>query len=192
MTALLQPVKPMPHGVQIQHHLPSVLGQTTGPHSQQARLDLRWLVRHLMAAAGLVVRQLQTIERAGGSQGNTPVRRIEAILSQGIAFVAGGGQQRVQPQSLVVVKVFVPKSQTIDALREHLLHRMIHTILGAPVGKAACQRLRQSQARVHLAQQQGASIAGKGASRKIGGHPARTQIGEKQRLILRGGSDFSH
>ncbi len=49
------------------------------------------------------------------------MRRVEAILAQGITLVAGGGQQRVQPQALVFIKVFVTQGQPVKALRQQLL-----------------------------------------------------------------------
>jgi hypothetical protein len=39
------------------------------------------------------------------------VRRVEAILAQGIALVTGSGQQRVQPQALMIVEVFVSQGR---------------------------------------------------------------------------------
>ena len=54
--ALLKPVQPMAHRVQIQHDLLGVFGQTAHPHFQQASLNLGRVVRDFMAAGIFVIR----------------------------------------------------------------------------------------------------------------------------------------
>ena len=84
-----------------------MLGQTTSSHGQQASLDLGWIVRHLVAASASVVGQLQAVQRGRRRQGNAAIGGIDPLLSQGIGLVAGGGQQGVQPQPLVIINVFI-------------------------------------------------------------------------------------
>ena len=186
MPALLQAVQPMPHRVQIHHHLLGMFGQATRPHLQQARLDFGRIVRNLVAAVAPVVGQLQTVERAGGRQRDAPVGRVDAIPSQRIRLVARGGQQGVQPQSLVIVEVFVTLRQSVDALGQHLLHGVVHPNWIAPVLKALRQGPGQPKTGIDLAEQQGAAIGGKEAAGKIGHDLAQSQVGKKKGFALRG------
>jgi len=54
------------------------------------------------------------------------MRRIEAILAQRVALVARRRQQRIQPQIIMIVDVFVAQSQPEDPLRQHLLHGVVN------------------------------------------------------------------
>jgi hypothetical protein len=103
----LRAVQPMAHRVQIHHDFLTVLGQTTGSPGQPASLDRGRIVRHLVAASASVVGQLQAVQRGRRRQGNAAIGGIDPLLSQGIGLVAGGGQQGVQPQPLVIINVFI-------------------------------------------------------------------------------------
>ena len=151
-----------------------MLGQTTRPHDQQAGLDLSRIVRHLVAASASVVGQLQAVERGGRRQGNAAIGGVDPLLSQGIGLVAGGGQQRVQPQPLVIINVFVTQGQSVNALRQHLLDGMLDPDLVAPIVKALRQSLGQPKIGVHLAQEQSPGVGGERASGEIGYDGART------------------
>jgi hypothetical protein len=129
-------MQPMPHGVQIQHDLPGVLGQAAHPQVQQARLDFGWIVGHFVAAGVPVVGQLQAVERGGGGQGDATVGGMEPLGSQGIGLVASSGQQGIPSHLLVVIDILIPQSQAVDALRQHLAHRVFDPGLVALVRKA--------------------------------------------------------
>jgi hypothetical protein len=104
------------------------------------------------------------------------MRRIKPILAQGIALLAGGGQQGIQPQTLVIVQVFLAQGQPIKPLGQQLPHRMIHIHWLAAVVEALRQTLRQPEVDVHLAQEQHAPIAGERAAGEIGCDFAQTQV----------------
>ena len=87
------------------------------------------------------------------------MRRIEPIITQRIHFIAGSGQYRVQPQSLMIIEVFVAQRQSINALRHHLSNRMIHEHLFPKVVETSGQTLGQPETGVHLPQQQHPGIA---------------------------------
>ena len=176
--ALLQAVQPMAHRVPIQHHFLGVLGQTTHSHLQQASLNLGRVVRQFVAASALVVGQLQAVERAGRRQGDAAVRRVQTVLSQGIGLVAGGGQEGIPAQLLVIVEVFVTLGQSVDALGQQLRQGVLDPSLVAPVVKALGQALDHPEIGVGLAQQQDAGVGGEGAARKVSHDFARAQVGE--------------
>ncbi len=161
-----------------------MLGQTTRSHLQQTGFDLGRIVRQLVAATAPVVGQLQPIECARPRQGNPTMRRIEPILSQRIALVAGRRQQWIQPQVIVIVEVFIAQSQPVDPLSQHLLHGMVNIYLLTVVLKALRQGQGQSQVRIDLTQQQRTPITGEGATGKIGHDFTRTQVLKKERLFL--------
>lgn len=109
---------------------------------------------------------------------------MEAVLSQRVGFVAGGGQQRIQPQARVIVEVFLTQGQPVQALGQELFHGMVHIRLRARIVEAPGQGSRQAQARIDLAQEQRAAIAGECPAGKIRDHFARTQVLKEQRLVL--------
>jgi hypothetical protein len=82
------------------------------------------------------------------------MRRIEAILAQRIEFLANGGQERVQPQTLMIVELFVTQRQPIEALRQQLRHRVIHINLLARLAETLGHAVRETKIDVHLAQEQ--------------------------------------
>ena len=67
---------------------------------------------------------------------------------RGIPLVAGHGRQRIQPQPLVIVEVFVAEGQAVNPLRHQLPHRVIHINLLASVLETRGQAAGQTQAGV--------------------------------------------
>jgi len=152
-------------------------------------LDFGRIVRNLVAAVAPVVEQLQTVERAGAASAMPRSAGLTRSL-QRIRLVARGGQQGVQPQSLVIVEVFVTLRQSVDALGQHLLHGVVHPNWIAPVLKALRQGPGQPKTGIDLAEQQGAAIGGKEAAGKIGHDLAQSQVGKKKGFALRGNRHF--
>ena len=151
MATLLQSVQPMAHRIKVHHHLLAVFGQTAHPHLQQGGFNLGWIVRHLMVAAALVIGEFQTIERAGAGQGYASMRWIEPILAQRIELIAGAGQERIEPQPVMIIEIFVAQRQPINPLGQQFLHRVIDKNLVANIVEALGQRLGQPQIGIHLA-----------------------------------------
>jgi len=79
-------------------------------------------MHQLVRAGAFVVGQFQTVERAGPRQRHPAVRRVEAIPAQGIQFVAGRGQQWIQPQPVMIIEIFVAQRQAVDPLCHQLPH----------------------------------------------------------------------
>ena len=67
-------------------------------------------------------------------------------------------EDRIFPQLLVIVDVFVAQRQTVDPLREHLQNRVLDQLLIPPVQKTFRQSRQQIQALVGLPQQQCTAI----------------------------------
>jgi len=114
---------------------------------REQRVDLLRRVVDLvipLRAAG----QLQPVQRAFTGQ-----------RSFGLALAAHQGHQRIVPQLLVVVEVFIAQRQTVDALRQHLAQTVLDPVLPPPVGETGRHTLQQTDLAVHLAQQQRAAVA---------------------------------
>ena len=89
-----------------------MFGQTAHSHLQQAGFDPARIMRELVARVLLLLDSSRRLSVLAPGQRDAPMRRIESVLAQGIALLAGGGQQRVQPQALVIVEIFVTQGQT--------------------------------------------------------------------------------
>src|SRR6266699_3498405 len=63
-------------------------------------------------------------------------------------------EQRVGPEQLMIVNVFIAQRQAVDPLREHLLNRVFDQLLVAGVEKTLRQARQQIQTAIGLAQQQ--------------------------------------
>jgi hypothetical protein len=104
---------------------------------------------------------------------------MQPIHAQRIALVASHRQQWVQTQPIVVVEVFVTQSQTVEPLAHQLLDGVICITQIAAIVEARCQRSRDSQRLIHLAQQQDSAITGERAAGKIGRHLSPSEVLKK-------------
>jgi hypothetical protein len=172
------------HAIQIDHDLLGVLAQAAHSQLQQAGFHLDRIVRQPVTPRHLVVRQLQAVERRGRGQRDAAKLRVETLHAQGIALIARRRQQRVTAQLFVIIEVFIPQGQAVDALGQQLRHRVIDKPLIALVTKAASQRARQTQAGIELAQEQCSPITGEPAGREIDLHFALTKILKLERRLL--------
>ena len=62
----------------------------------------------------------------GAAQLHIDPAHTHAPLAQRIEFFASGGQERVQPQTRMIVEIFVTQRQPIEALRQQRRPRVIH------------------------------------------------------------------
>ncbi len=182
MPALLRAVNQVTHRVQVQHHFHSVLGQTTRAHLQKTGGDLLGIMRQLVAARVFVVRQLQAVERRGCRQCRSGMKN--PVLSQGIFLAASRRQQRIAPQLLMVVEVFIAQRLPVEPLRQQLRHRVFDKNRVALIAKAGGQSGQQPELLIDLAQEQHAAIAGERPAGKIGDYFSQTQVLKKQRCVL--------
>ena len=123
-----------------------------------------------MIARGLVVAQLQPVERAGASQGAALV--VQAIPAQWVLFAGRHRQEWVQSQGVVIVEILITQRQGVQALGQQLLDGVVHKHLLAQVVKTVGQSARKPQALIDLAQEQDATITAEMAAGKVGLHLA--------------------
>ena len=109
--------------------------------------------------------------------------RQKTIPPERIAFIAGGGQERVQPKGVVIVEVFITQGQPIEPLGQQLREGVIDKALIASIGKTTGQGAGETQAMIDLAQEQDAAVAGEKTAGKIGHDFARAQILKEHGLI---------
>lgn len=113
-------------------------------------------------------RQLQPIERALPRQRTTAIRRVDAILTSRILLADQHRQQRIAPQGLVVVEVFIPQTQPEDPLLEQIDKRMCD-LVGIPmIVKAVRKPLQQPSPRLDLAEQHSADVRGDRSASEFG------------------------
>src|SRR5437899_11651711 len=136
-----------------------------------------------MTARVPMVGQLQPIERGRGGQRHAAMRRQQTILPERIAFIAGGSQERIQSESVVIVEIFITPCQPIEPLGQQLLEGVVNKALIASIGKTTSQRAGQTQTVIDLAQEQDAAVAGEHAARKVGRDLECTKVLKKHGLV---------
>ena len=94
------------------------------------------------------------------------------------ALIDEDGQERVVPQLVVIVEVFVAQAQPEDALLEEFGERVLDQVGVAVIGEAAGELFDEVEAAFDLAEEQAAGV---------GGHVATVKAGDDGRLIGRGG-----
>src|SRR5262249_35233812 len=65
---------------------------------------------------GIIRTQLQAIERALAGKGSPSISLPSSLLPFRIKLAEGGGQERVPPQQIVIIEVFVSERHPINAL----------------------------------------------------------------------------
>ena len=134
---------------------------------------------------------------AHAGQRHAGVGRVPPVAAQRVGLVAGGGQERIAPERVVIVEILVAQRQTVEALREPLGKRGITVARVAPIRERLRQRARQSQTVIYLAQEQGAAVAGEIAAGKISDDLAGAEVLKEQRLVItvclrNGGAGWFH
>jgi hypothetical protein len=79
-------------------------------------------------------------------------------------------QQRILPQLLVIVQVFVTESQTVNALRQHLFQRVLDPLRLPVVGEATSYAPQQADLAIGLAQEQRTALRGQPTPLELGHH----------------------
>ncbi len=143
-------------------------------------LDLGRVVADLVAAAAPFIAQLQAIER-GGSRQRLALVAFRPFRRERVLFADTDGQERIAPQILVIIQIFVPQGQSIHALGEQLLQPMLHEELIAPIAETTGQAAEYAQAAIERTQQQRAAIGAQVSTRKIGHAFSWTKVLKEQR-----------
>jgi len=87
-------------------------------------------------------------------------------LSRRIGLLGQDRQQRIFPQLVVIVQIFIAQRQRKHPLRHKFLHRVLDPLRIAMVGKAGGQPLHDLHPLLHLPQQQSTGVAGDRATVK--------------------------
>ena len=103
-------------------------------------------------------RQLQAIERALAGQRLAAVAQFKSMLTGDIFLAHQRGQERISPQLVVVVQVFVTQGQREDPLLDQVRHRVLDEIGIAKIIEAAGQFGQHPRPGLDLPQQQAARI----------------------------------
>jgi len=104
--------------------------------------------------------QFNAIEGAFASQALAPVFFSSALLSKDIILTAGGGQNRINPQEIVIVEVLVAGDQPVNPLPNQRQQIVLDEILIPSVLETLDQSLGDSKAPIQLADQQTARVGG--------------------------------
>ena len=112
---------------------------------------------------GLRLAQLQAVQRARARQRITPIPLPGSLRTGQVGLARPERQQAVAAQRIVIVEVFITQGNPAHPLGDHLQHRVLDLPGVAIIGEAVGDALRQPQAAIHLAQQDGAAIGGEPA-----------------------------
>jgi len=182
VAAFLQAVDAVAHGVEVQDDFPGVLVQATHAQRQQRGLDLWRIGVDFGVAVGGPVALFEALQGGGGGQGRGAV--VAAVGAQGLALVAGDGQERIAAQGGVIVEVVVAQGLGQEALEQQLAHGVVAVAGVAGVGEGAGQGGAQPQAGIELTQEQDAAVAGEVAAGEIGHDLAAAQVLKEERLVF--------
>ena len=119
-----------------------------------------------------------------GRQRLAPVLLAEPVLAEHVGLACQERMERVEPQSVVVVEVFVAKSQCPDALTQKLAHLVLDQARQPVVAKTPRQSLNESHLQVHPSQKHCPAVAAKVAPGKIRRHFAASVGLKLENLLL--------
>ncbi len=123
----------------------------------QERFHLAQVGRDLLVAAVLVGprrREFESIERALAGQRLAAIPLSGTILSGGVLLTDQHGQERIVPQLVMVVKIFVAKRQAVDSLGNQVFDRVFGQFRDPVIGEATGESIDDSIFRFDFPQQQ--------------------------------------
>jgi hypothetical protein len=161
-----------------------VLVQTAPAQGQPRGFDARGVGGDFVRAVVARVAQFQAVEGGAAGPGHAGVGRVQAVAAQRVGLVAGGGQERIAPERVVIVEILVARRLAAEPLGEPLGGRGLAGARVAPVGEGWRQRARQPQALIPLAQPPRAAVARKAAAGKIGDDLAGAGVLKEQRWVV--------
>jgi hypothetical protein len=104
--------------------------------------------------------QFNAIEGALASQALAPVFFSSALLSKDIIFAAGGSQNRIDPQEIMIIEVLVAGDQSVNSLPNQRQQIVLDEILIPSVLETRDQSLSDSKAPIQFPDQQTACVGG--------------------------------
>ena len=127
--------------------------------------------------------EFEAVEGALAGQGLAAILLVAAVLAEQVGVFAGGGQQRIGAQLVVVVEVFVAEGESQHTLAHHDGQRVLDEATLAGVAEATGEFVAEAEVAVGLAQQQHAAVAGEVAAAEIRLDATRTK-GLKSESLL--------
>lgn len=168
---MLRAVQRIVGGVHVENNLVRRLGVLAEEHLDEEVFKLRVPGGDFFIArggAGPGRRQFQAIERVATGQGLAPVLGTDATGAGRIVMSASDRQQRIVPQFVMVVEVFVAEGDAEHPLGEQMFEAVFDQVGIAEVVEAFGQGLDAPEPLVDLAEQQCPAIGGDGFAGELG------------------------
>ena len=108
----------------------------------------------------------------------------QPVLSKHVGLARDQRMERIESQPIVIVEVFVAKSQCPDALTQKLGHLVFDQAREPIVAKTPGQPLNESHLQVHPSQKHRPAVAAKVTSGKISRHFAASMDLKFENLLL--------
>lgn len=140
-------------GVEIQHDplgRSLVLGQKSIHEELMDRLQMGSNLLVPMLRVRTDRRQFQSVERALARQGFPTVARVLSIVAFRICLPDQRGQQRIVPQPVVIVEVFITQAQSEEPLLQQVDQRMLDALRIAMIGETGGEPFDESESVVDL------------------------------------------
>ena len=112
--------------------------------------------------------EFESVEGALSRQRLAAIPPLQPRFSGGIEFSDDRGEQWIVSEVVMVVEVFVPQSQGVDALSEELLGGVFDTVGIAMIVEAGCELANDAGDFFSLSQEQDAAIGGDISAVEIG------------------------
>jgi hypothetical protein len=125
-------------------------------------------------------RKFETVEGAFAGQGLAAIALAQAVVAERIFLADQKRQQRIVPQLVMIVEVFIAKAQAEDALFDEIDQRVLGAVRIAIVGEASGKLLDEAKLVFDLTQQQTATIGSDLAAVKTAHDLAAGKLLEKK------------
>lgn len=113
--------------------------------------------------------QLEPIQRTLAGHRHAAIGLAASLLAFQILLADAGGDQRIGPQAIVIIQIFVSQTEPIDSLSDEIEYGMLDEFWIPMIGKAAGVPFQHAKHPIDLGDQRHASIADNISALKIGG-----------------------
>jgi hypothetical protein len=138
----------------------------------------------MVAIPGSLFRQskLESIQSALACQSAATIALTASVGARRVALTAARRQQRIAAQLVMIIEIFVPKSQTEDPLPEQILYGVLNPLGSSVIIEAGGKPLDEIQALIDLPKQQGATVRADPTTIKRGDDFAPTRTLKEESL----------
>jgi len=148
-------------GVQVQYDLLRRLRMRLKKQVHQQRIHRRFVHHDLLVARGRIGvgrGKLQSVERALARDRLAKILRAAPAGTGWIRLARKQGKERIVPQTVVVVDVFVSQRQPVDPLGDQLRDAVLHPVRLPMIGEAGGQLPQDAGLALDLPQQQPSGV----------------------------------